>query len=125
MSVAAIVRHKRAGRMRDGKLYTTQSADRANALRSDARRNRLLAAGGSPARADGCVVGRFAVDRVFGCDRCVNPGDSHRLAQRWTDELANWRSAASSSAPSVVGGGGFPRSFLIPGTDTSIRIGGA
>jgi hypothetical protein len=30
---------------------------------------------------------------------------------------------ASLSAPSVVGGGSFPRSFLIPGTDTSIRIG--
>jgi len=32
---------------------------------------------------------------------------------------------ASLSAPSVVGGGSFPRSFLIPGTDTSIRIGGS
>ena len=31
----------------------------------------------------------------------------------------------SLSAPSVVGAGGFPRSFLIPGTDTSIRIGGS
>lgn len=26
--------------------------------------------------------------------------------------------------PSPVGAGSFPRSFLIPGTDTSIRIGG-
>ena len=31
----------------------------------------------------------------------------------------------SLSAPSVVGAGSFPRSFLIPGTDTSIRIGGS
>ena len=31
---------------------------------------------------------------------------------------------ASSSGPSVVGAGSFPRSFQIPGTDTSIRIGG-
>jgi hypothetical protein len=31
---------------------------------------------------------------------------------------------ASVSGPSVVGAGSFPRSFLIPGTDTSIRIGG-
>jgi hypothetical protein len=30
----------------------------------------------------------------------------------------------SLSASSVVGAGSFPRSFLIPGTDTSIRIGG-
>jgi hypothetical protein len=33
--------------------------------------------------------------------------------------------SASLSAPSVVGGGSFPRSFLIPGTETSIRIGGS
>jgi hypothetical protein len=32
---------------------------------------------------------------------------------------------ASLSAASVVGAGSFPRSFLIPGTDTSIRIGGS
>jgi hypothetical protein len=32
---------------------------------------------------------------------------------------------ASASAPSIVDGGSFPRSFLIPGTDTSIRIGGS
>jgi len=31
---------------------------------------------------------------------------------------------ASISDPSVVGAGSFPRSFQIPGTDTSIRIGG-
>jgi hypothetical protein len=30
----------------------------------------------------------------------------------------------SVSAASVIGAGSFPRSFLIPGTDTSIRIGG-
>lgn len=27
--------------------------------------------------------------------------------------------------PRVIGAGSFPRSFLIPGTDTSIRIGGS
>jgi hypothetical protein len=37
---------------------------------------------------------------------------------------------AASGSPSlgtarVVGAGSFPRSFLIPGTDTSIRIGGS
>ena len=31
---------------------------------------------------------------------------------------------ASVSGSGVVGAGSFPRSFLIPGTDTSIRIGG-
>jgi len=31
---------------------------------------------------------------------------------------------ASVSGPSIVGAGSFPRSFLIPGTDISIRIGG-
>ena len=29
------------------------------------------------------------------------------------------------SGPRVIGGGSFPRSFSIPGTDTSIRIGGS
>ena len=29
------------------------------------------------------------------------------------------------SGPRVFGAGSFPRSFLIPGTDTSIRIGGS
>ena len=33
--------------------------------------------------------------------------------------------SAHSSAPSIVGAGSLPRSFLIPGTDTSIRIGGS
>ena len=32
-------------------------------------------------------------------------------------------SSSSLGAASVVGAGSFPRSFLIPGTDTSIRIG--
>jgi hypothetical protein len=31
---------------------------------------------------------------------------------------------ASVGGSNVVGAGSFPRSFLIPGTDTSIRIGG-
>jgi hypothetical protein len=31
----------------------------------------------------------------------------------------------SLSVGSVAGAGSFPRSFLIPGTDTSIRIGGS
>ena len=31
---------------------------------------------------------------------------------------------ASITGSSAVGAGSFPRSFLIPGTDTSIRIGG-
>jgi hypothetical protein len=33
-------------------------------------------------------------------------------------------SSASFSAAAIVGAGSFPRSFLIPGTDTSIRLGG-
>jgi hypothetical protein len=31
---------------------------------------------------------------------------------------------ASGSGPRFVGAGSFPRSFQIPGTDTSIRLGG-
>jgi hypothetical protein len=33
-------------------------------------------------------------------------------------------SGASLGGPNAVGAGTFPRSFLIPGTDSSIRIGG-
>jgi hypothetical protein len=32
---------------------------------------------------------------------------------------------ANLSSPGVIGAGSFPRSFLIPGTATSIRIGGS
>jgi hypothetical protein len=33
--------------------------------------------------------------------------------------------STSGSAPTVGGAGSFPRSFLIPGTETSIRFGGS
>jgi len=53
---------------------------------------------------------------------------SQRLAQRWIAELAaNRRSGCGTVSLSIgsgAGAGSFPRSFLIPGTDTSIRIGG-
>jgi hypothetical protein len=32
--------------------------------------------------------------------------------------------ASGDTGPNFTGAGSFPRSFLIPGTDTSIRIGG-
>jgi hypothetical protein len=55
---------------------------------------------------------------------------SHRLAQSWTDQRAEIGDPAASGTVSlgvgsVAGAGSFPRSFLIPGTDTSIRIGGS
>jgi hypothetical protein len=75
---------------------------------------------------DDHALDRFGIDRVLGGDRHA----SHRLTQRWTGQLgANRRSGcerwSSLSAPRVVGAGSFPRSFLILGTDTSIRIGGS
>src|SRR5438045_2066679 len=56
----------------------------------------------------------------------------NQLLQQRLDQLAQIPSAGSfypggpraSSAGSGTVGGSFPRSFLIPGTDTSLRIGG-
>src|SRR5215472_1261246 len=62
---------------------------------------------------------------------------NQELLQRRIDQLAqaaplpgstgggSAQSLGYQAAPGVpVGGGSFPRSFLIPGTDTSIRVGG-
>ena len=51
------------------------------------------------------------------------------LLQQRLDELAKGPPATAGAYPSAAptkaaGGGSFPRSFRVPGTDTSVRIGG-
>src|SRR5271154_1680126 len=64
----------------------------------------MLAAGASGARADELADLRANQD----------------LLQQRLDQLS--QAAAAPTAP--IGVGSFPRSFLIPGTDTSLRVGG-
>jgi hypothetical protein len=82
------------------------------------------------------VVGRvvilFVVLALTGCSAATEP---QTAAPRSTSDGAQTTSppriggpdaggGASFSGSSSVGAGSFPRAFLIPGTDTSIRIGG-
>ena len=79
------------------------------------------------------VGSTVAVGLLIGCAQPVTKGSltapvagpdnaaSTTLPQ--TDRPAA-RDQTGTSGSGVVGAGSFPRSFLIPGTDTSIRIGG-
>ncbi|HEV2097434.1 MAG TPA: DcaP family trimeric outer membrane transporter [Stellaceae bacterium] len=50
---------------------------------------------------------------------------NQQLLQRELEQLAQVPDAGTKAVPGVaVTGGSFPRSFLIPGTDTSLRVGG-
>src|SRR6266566_2520414 len=51
---------------------------------------------------------------------------NQELLQQRLDQLSQLQPGATApSAPGApVGAGSFPRSFLIPGTDTSLRLGG-
>ena len=50
---------------------------------------------------------------------------NQRLLDERIDQLAQVGDGGAKAAPNApVTGGSFPRSFIIPGTDTSIRIGG-
>src|SRR5207244_10598398 len=48
------------------------------------------------------------------------------LLQQRLDQLSQLQPGSTAPAPpgAAVGAGSFPRSFLIPGTDTSLRLGG-
>jgi hypothetical protein len=81
----------------------------------------------------GVIVILFVVLALTGC--VVAPGSrtsapvtgAHSAASTSSLQVGGpvARDHASLSGPSVVGAGSFPRSFLIPGSDTSIRIGGS
>jgi hypothetical protein len=76
----------------------------------------------------------IALTALTGCTRPVVTGSrtstpvtgSYRPVLTGSPEIGGpaYSGNASLSRPSVVGAGSFPRSFLIPGTDSSIRIGG-
>jgi len=68
----------------------------------------------------GCVVVRGAPSSaaVTGSSS-TEPASSPQIGASATSNNASF------SAGSAVGAGSFPRSFLIPRTDTSIRIGGS
>jgi hypothetical protein len=79
------------------------------------------------------IVGWAVALALTGCSQLVAPGsqapviDSHTatsISSPQTDGQVPV-GGASLSSRDVVRAGGFPRSFLIPGTETSIRIGGS
>jgi hypothetical protein len=79
------------------------------------------------------IVGWAVALALTGCSQLVAPGsqapviDSHTatsISSPQTDGQVPV-SGASLSSRDVVRAGGFPRSFLTPGTETSIRIGGS
>src|SRR5882762_4968606 len=53
-------------------------------------------------------------------DELANLRANQELLQQRLDQLAQ----APPAGPPTTGVGSFPRSFLIPGTDTSMRVGG-
>jgi hypothetical protein len=59
-----------------------------------------------------------------GCSQPVASGSSAPVTNPPQADGPAASSNAIFSDPSIIGAGSFPRSFLIPGTDTSIRIGG-
>lgn len=68
-----------------------------------------------------------AVTLLTGCAQSAAPvTSSYGAASISAPQIGNPAagSSASFSAAGIVGAGSFPRSFLIPGTDTSIRLGG-
>jgi hypothetical protein len=84
-----------------------------------------------PAALAGVAV---ALTLLTGCTRPEAPGSQIAPPVTGSDGAAltispriggpNASGSTSLSGSGVVGAGSFPRSFLIPGTDTSIRIGG-
>src|SRR5215813_4593029 len=88
----------------------------------------------------GCLTATIALLTglpVAKADELADLRANQELLQRRIDQLAQLprtKAFPGMAAPSVLGtepapgaamtGGSFPRSFLIPGTDTSIRVGG-
>jgi hypothetical protein len=99
---------------------------RSNAPRSDPGTSRL-------AHWRGRLVMLLIVSVLTGCSVATDTPTfapvtgSHRAGPASSAQIGGPVASGSPSlsAPSVVGAGSFPRSFLIPGTDTSIRVGGS
>jgi hypothetical protein len=79
----------------------------------------------------GCVL--FADPPVATAGELNNPGPNQPAINSRIDQLAKPSAPDSASQPTLdnpkpgdtTGAGSFPRSFLIPGTDTSVRVGGS
>ena len=79
------------------------------------------------------IVGWAVALALTGCSQLVAPGSQAPVIDSLTATSISSPqtdgqvpvSGASLSSRDVVRAGGFPRSFLIPGTETSIRIGGS
>jgi hypothetical protein len=105
-----------ASRSATGRSMRRSRLGRSNAPRSDTRTRRLAAAAAHWRRR---MVILLIVSALTGCSVATDTPTSAPVSGPAAS------GSPSLSAPSVVGAGSFPRSFLIPGTDTSIRIGGS
>lgn len=66
-----------------------------------------------------------AVSSVASADELPNSSTTQSSVQQRIEQLAQVGDAGTRPAPGAgVTGGSFPRSFLIPGTETSLRVGG-
>jgi hypothetical protein len=75
-----------------------------------------------------CVAAAGCTAPSAGDARYVNEIDAVKIPPSSADRAGSAPSPvvapSNPTAPPSDGAGSFPRSFLIPGTDTSIRIGG-
>ena len=89
------------------------------------RRNRAVAALGALTASMALVAGAGASASTARADELSDLRANQELLQRRLDQLAQVGTAKPSLPPGTASlAGSFPRSFLIPGTDTSIQIGG-
>jgi hypothetical protein len=89
-----------------------------------------VAAIGVPVAAIALLAGLFTAN----ADELSNLRANQQLLQQRIDQLAQPQAPASVAEPDThptaapyppSAGGSFPRSFLIPGTSTSVRVGGS
>ena len=85
------------------------------------KRNGAVAAAGGLTAIGALLTGMPVVH----ADELADLRANQELLQRRIEQLAQVPDSGSPAAPgAAVTGGSFPRSFVIPGTDTSLRIGG-
>jgi outer membrane DcaP-like protein len=71
------------------------------------------------------AAGITAVSIVASADELPNSSATEGSVQQRIEQLAQVGEGGTKSAPgTLVTGGSFPRSFIIPGTETSLRVGG-
>ena len=78
-------------------------------------------------------VGLFVASSLTGCGMATGSQTSAPVTAPYdagstsSPQIGGPAASANTNlgAPPVIGTGSFPRSFFIPGTDTSIRVGGS